>query len=280
MKSLMIKKANGEMAPFSEEKLRKSLARAGAAEAEVNKIMQKLQEELYDGISTKAIYNKAFRRLRKCKKHFASRYSLKSSLMDLGPSGYPFEKYVAEIMKTMGYNVQTGQIVQGHCVNHEVDVMATKDDMEYMVECKYHNSRGIHSDVKIALYVNSRFKDIQQQYDLTAGKKGKMKQGWLVTNTRFTVDAVKYGVCAGLQLLSWDFPEGNSLRDIIDRVALHPITSLGSLSRKEKELLLQNNVVLCKELYLNPSLLKLAGIGPERENQIKAELEGLCRMAE
>jgi hypothetical protein len=276
MKALMIKKANGDMAPFSEGKLARSLERAGAGEQEVREIMQEMKGELYNGISTRSIYKKAFKRLRQCKKHFAARYSLKSSLMDLGPSGYPFEKYVGEIMKTMGYGVMLGQIVPGHCVNHEVDVMAEKDGMEYMVECKYHNSKGVHSDVKIALYVHSRFQDIQKQYDLSPAKKGKLKQGWLVTNTRFTVDAIKYGVCAGLQLLSWDFPEGNGLRDIIDRVALHPITSLSTITRHEKEILLQNNVVLCKELYFNLNLLKLAGIGADREKKIKDELKGLC----
>lgn len=46
--------------------------------------------------------------------------------------------------------------------------------------------------------------------------------------------AIKYGSCAGLNLLSWDFPKGNSLREQIDASGLYPLTYLTTLSLNEK----------------------------------------------
>ena len=46
--------------------------------------------------------------------------------MDLGPTGYPFEDYVAEILKTEGYQTQVRQVLEGNCVSHEIDVIAQK----------------------------------------------------------------------------------------------------------------------------------------------------------
>lgn len=76
-----------------------------------------------------------------------------------------------------------------------------------MVECKFHSSRDTKSDVKVPLYIHSRFDDIRKELS-RQNPGGKMSfEGWLVTNTRFTEDAIRFGRCAGLHLVSWDYPE-------------------------------------------------------------------------
>jgi hypothetical protein len=87
-----------------------------------------------------------------------------------------------------------------------------------------------------------------------------------VTNTRFSVDAENYGKCAGLVLISWDYPAKTGLKYWIDKTGLHPITSLISLTKKEKQSLLEKGIVLCNELEQNTDILRQMGI---KENQIR-----------
>lgn len=275
-KNIFITKASGETVPFSAEKLRRSLRRAGAGEEVMDSIEKEIGERLYPGITTREIYRQAFSMLRKASAHLAAKYKLKKALQELGPSGYPFEKYVGEILKHEGYKTRVGQIVQGHCVQHEVDVIASKDDQHFMIECKFHSDQVRKCDVKIPLYIHSRFLDVEKAWEQRPGHGHKFHQGWVVTNTRFTTDAIQYGTCAGLNLVSWDFPKNGSLRERIDGSGLHPVTCLTTLTKKEKQLLLDKGIVLCQELCQNEKLLKEIGVQPARENKVMEEAKLVC----
>lgn len=61
-------KHSGERATFSIEKLKSSLRKSGAEEVLVSEIANNVRDELYQGISTKEIYNRAFALLKKKKK--------------------------------------------------------------------------------------------------------------------------------------------------------------------------------------------------------------------
>lgn len=276
-KGILITKASGEKAFFDEDKLRHSLSKAGAEDFQVNEIISELVKELYDGISTKRIYHLAFDRLKNRSKHLAARYHLKQAIMELGPSGYPFEKFVGEILKYQGYSVEVGVIVKGKCVNHEVDVIALADHHHFMIECKYHNQRGIVCDVKIPLYINSRFKDVEAEWVKLPGHDKRSHQGWVVTNTKFSTDAIQYGNCAGLKLLGWDYPIKGSLKDLIDDLGLYPITCLTTISKAEKQKLLDNKIVLCLELCENPKLLYDLGMNDLKVKRIIEEGQMLCK---
>ena len=197
--------------------------------------------------------------------------------MELGPSGYPFEKYIAAILYHQGYMVKVGEIIKGKCVNHEIDVIAEKENQHFMIECKYHNQLGTISDVKIPLYIQARFKDVEAAWMLLPGHGTKFHQGWVVTNTKFSSDAVQYGACAELKLLGWDYPMKEGLKDIIDKSALYPITCLTTLRKAEKIYLLEKNIVLCMEVCENPHWLKEAGISNERIKGILEEGNSLCK---
>ncbi len=273
---ILITKASGETVPFSAEKLRRSLRRAGAGEEVMDSIEKEIGQRLYPGITTREIYRRAFSMLRKASAHLAAKYKLKKALQELGPSGYPFEKYVGEILKHEGYKTRVGQIVQGHCVQHEVDVIASKDDQHFMVECKFHSEQVRKCDVKIPLYIHSRFLDVEKAWEQRPGHGHKFHQGWVVTNTRFTTEAIQYGTCAGLNLVSWDFPKKSSLRERIDGSGLHPVTCLTTLTKKEKQLLLDKGIVLCQELCQNEKLLKEIGVQPAREKKVMEEARLIC----
>ena len=275
-KKILVRKASGQEERFDEKKLRRSLLRAGAGEHDVHKIVSQIKDSLYSGITTTQIYKAAFMLLRKGAKPVASRYKLKLAIMELGPSGFPFERYVAAILQEQGFKTQTGIIVQGHCVKHEVDVIAEKDNHHYMVECKYHNHRGTVCDVKIPLYINSRFKDVEARWIKLPGHDIKLHQGWVVTNTKFTSDAILYGTCIGLNLLGWDYPRKGSLNELIERLGLYPLTSMTTISRSEKQVLLDAGIVLCRDIVDRPELLKQIDVTGAKAAKILSEAQILC----
>lgn len=272
-----IRKASGEIVDFNEGKLQRSLKRSGANVNSIASIIKEISNNLYEGISTKEIYKKAFAMLRKQSHPTAARYKLKQAIYELGPSGFPFEKFVAEILKQEGYKTRVGVIVNGHCVNHEVDVIAQKDAQHFMVECKFHSQQGRNCDVKIPLYINSRFIDVEKSWKKMLGHEVKFHQGWIYTNTRFTGDAIQYSSCSGLKLVSWDYPKTESLRERINTLGLHPLTCLTTLTRNEKTKLLEKDIVLCMDLCQRPKLLDIIGVNKSRHKKILNEASELCK---
>ena len=272
-----ILKSSGEKAKFSVNKLRASLSCSGADDAAVQEIIDTVRDELYQGISTKEIYNRAFGLLKNKKSIFASKYKLKKAIYELGPTGFPFERFIAALLKYSGYETSVGVILQGKCVSHEVDVLAHKNGQKIVAECKFHSDQGNKCNVKIPLYIHSRYRDILAHY---SEEKDRLppNEGWVVTNTRFTKDAIDYGRCAGLQLLSWDYPKKSSLKLRIDRLGLYPVTVSTLLTNREKQFLLSREVVLCRELMNDKFYLDHLGISEVRKEKIMSEISMLCNI--
>ncbi len=269
----MVIKASGDRVRFEPEKLRNSLKRAGADDLLARKVVDNVMNDMHDGMTTKEIYKRAFRILKKSQGSAAARYSLKSAILELGPAGYPFEGFMAKIMDHHGFGVRTNLIHKGKCVTHEIDVNAQNSDKMIFMECKYHTDQGRKSDVKTSLYFHSRFNDILGR--LTDDKR--KKEGWLVTNTRFSEDAEKYGACVGLKLVSWALPRKHSLKDLIETSGLHPVTCLTTITRAEKRALIGLGVLLCSELINEPSSLNSLIESKRRKERILLEAEELCQ---
>jgi hypothetical protein len=274
--AIHILKLDGEKELFDEERLKLSLRRAGAKDDVIDSIVKHIVGELQEGMSTAHIYKHAFSLLRKIEEQpVAARYSLRRAVFGLGPTGFPFEDYLSELFRARGYVVETGKILQGKCVEHEVDMLAYKDDEFIGAELKFHNSPGIKTDLKVALYVSSRFEDLK----LGPQKEGEssfIERGMLVTNTRFTKNAIIFSECAGLSLLGWDYPDKGHLEDLIEGTGIYPITTLTSLSRNEKVNLLQSNIVVCNDLENNADGLEKAGVPSAKIGTVIGESQALC----
>jgi Holliday junction resolvase-like predicted endonuclease len=270
---LLIKKANGDLVPFHISKLESSLRSAGASESDIKQICSEIESELQNGDTTKAIYKRAFKLLKLRSEGSAGRYKLKRALMELGPSGYPFERYVAQMLKFQGYETRTGVFVEGKCISHEMDVVARNAEHVIYVECKFHNNPVTKSDLKVPLYVHSRFEDIIKKQN--HGRHDN-QECWIVTNTRFSEEAIKYASCAGIQLIGWDFPKRGSLKERIEISGLHPLTCMSSLSKKRKQQLLDKKVVLCRELIENRDILYQIGLKERKVNEVLHEADELC----
>jgi len=272
-------KTSGEREPFSLTKLRRSLVRSGADDVTTEMVIAHIIPELHDGMKTAAIYKHAFSLLKKTKYPVAVRYSLRKAVMELGPSGFPFEKFVAEVLRGKGYTAQTGVILPGFCVSHEVDVLMEKDNRHIFAECKFHNQQGIKTDVKVALYVHARFMDLRKGHDVS--EKGQevpnIHEGWLITNTKLTSDAIAYANCAGLTVIGWDYPEKGNLQDLILETGVHPLTLLSTLTAKEKEQLLTQGVVMCRTLKKDNTPLRTLGFTDDHIKNIMRELDKVCQ---
>lgn len=268
---IQVRKNTGELVPFDEGKLGRSLQRSGAKEEEIDEIIAEVRASLFDGITTRKIYQIAYRILAKQSNRAAGRFRLKKAIFQFGPSGYPFEHFIARLLEQEGFTVKTGQLVEGRCVTHEVDVVAEKPGKTVMVECKFHHVETRKSDVKISLYVHSRFEDIKAARNKNKVGDEESFQPFLITNTRFTEDAVQFGECSGMTLISWDYPAGNSLKDWIDRSGFHPITTLKSLQKNEKQMLLDKGIVLCREIAEDHGLLAELQISNSRKKKILKE---------
>ena len=202
-------KANGEREPFSEEKVLRSIQRAGIPEDLQQVVLAHIKEKLFENITTTEIYRHILDCFDETNNLYSkARYSLKQALMLLGPTGYPFEDYVARILEAKKYATETRQLLMGTCVGHEVDVIAEKDRVRSMIEAKFHNNPGVRSDVQVALYTKSRFEDLKEKHHLN--------EAWIVTNTKATTDAIAYANCVGMKIISWSYPENESLRDLIE----------------------------------------------------------------
>lgn len=263
-------KRNGEREPFNVVKLDQSLRRSRAPKHVVDEVIKQVVKELKDGMTTTEIYSHAFSLLRDKEKPTAVRYSLRRAIMDLGPSGFPFEQLVGAILHSQGYNILTGEIVKGRCADHEVDIVAYNDSKLVMVEAKYHNSMGTQTDLKVALYIKARFDDLLET-TFNYGKERSLDEGWLITNTKFSTTAIKYAECQGIKIVGWNYPSENSLQDMIEDARLHPLTCLTSISESIKKQLLAHNVVLCRSLY-DTSTLKAVGLHKNEIAEVLNEL--------
>lgn len=268
-------KANGERELFDQTKLEHSLKKAGASSSMAKNIIDHIGTHLSEDITTHEIYKHAFELLHKDDKPIALKYSLKRAISDLGPSGFPFEDFIAEIFRERGYEAITGQLVKGFCVEHEIDVVAWNKEKLLMVEAKFHNEPGVKSDLKVALYVKARFEDLSKM-EFDYDHKRRLDEGWLVTNTKFTSTAIEYGSCqGGLRMIGWNYPPVGNLHDMILEAKLHPLTCLASLNGRQKKALLEKGIVLCKTLNDNHELLAAVGLSDDETKKVLEEISAL-----
>jgi len=274
--SFNVLKIDGNVEPFNAQKLKHSLQKAGATPDEIASIVARIESLLYDGIKTQEIYRHAFELLRESESIVAARYSLRRALFNLGPTGFPFEDFLARLFAKEGYTTRTRLILQGNCAEHEIDVAAYKDDHSFVAEAKFHAHPGIKSDLQVTLYSFARLHDLRNAKVCSEDICG-IKEMLIVTNTKFTTAAEKYAHCNGLKLLSWDQPQGDNLHDRIQNSGLYPITVLQSLSQSQKRALIQRGAIVVSDIIEKPHLLRHAHISPKRMEIVQNEALDLSK---
>lgn len=275
-KLILVRKASGDDEPFSINKLQASLRNAGAEQDTISQIVDDIKLWIYSGVTTKKIYSRAFKILRRERAHTAMRYRLKEAIFALGPTGYPFEQFIGQLFEKQGYTIEVGVVVDGYSVTHEMDVIATQNHVQNLVECKYHKDQGKQVSVQVPLYVRSRVNDIIRKREIMLEYQDLSFEAWVVTNTRFSADSIAYGKCNDLHLLAWDYPQNRGLKHLVESMKLYPITILHKLTRKEKQVLMKQGIVTCSQLLNNLSQVKQLQLSTRKEMVLYEELKSIC----
>lgn len=274
----VIVKADGQNEVFDPERLVTSLVRAGAGAYTAERIARTVMDIVVPGMSSKEVYARAFALLRRESRPVAARYALRRALLELGPTGHPFEDFIGHLYTKLGWQVETRKMIRGACVTHEVDFYASHagDNAHLAAELKYHNDPNYKTDLKVALYVKSRFDDIFS-CDPTV-RACPIDRGLLVTNTKFTSEAIAYAECAGVELLGWGYPENNSLYRLMTRAGVYPVTALTRLSRAEKNLLVDTRIIAVDQIAEDKRLLDPLHLSADRIGELLAEAEGMLSL--
>lgn len=239
----LITKTSGLKEPYEPAKIEASLSKIGATPLDIKKTLQEVGGILKPNTKSTDLYRCSLSVLRQYNPYAAARYSLKRAIMELGPGGFVFEKYISRVLQNYGYKTEVGVKMFGKCVSQEIDIVAHTANKKFMVECKYHNVLGTASDLKVMMYSQARFEDVR-----TAAEAGNFDQAWLVTNTRVTSEAIKYAQCMNIKILAWQYPTRNSLEQIIDKKNLYPITILPSMTRQVLNKMLNSDLVMAEDL--------------------------------
>jgi len=276
---MKVTKYSGELVHYDKQKLINSLEKSGASSAVISSILAIIETKLYEGIPSKQIYKLAFQLLKKNSSNVhAARYNLRTGILKLGPAGFFFEKFIAKVFQEQQFETKTNLTLNGNCVSHEIDVLLKKQDRISMVECKFHSGQDVKSDVKIPMYILSRFNDLKSKKHLLFLPNEIISQCILVSNNRFTTDAIQFGTCSGIQMLSWDYPPNNGIKDFVDLFGIYPITCLTTLSQFEKDKLLILDCITVKDLIVNPSHLHALEISHNRIKNILKEANQLLKI--
>jgi len=245
MKSAHVINSRGEKENFSARKLYESAKRAGASPALARKISDTLKKEAYSGIRTSDIFKRVKQLLKKEDFKTALKFNLKEGMRKLGPTGFPFEKYIGSVLSSLGFEVKLNLYLPGKCCSYEIDFLARKGKLLYIGECKYRHLKGEKVDSGVALENYARF------LDLKGGNQFKNETDLrtiIVTNAKFTTKAKKYSKCVGTELWGWRYPPKKGLEKIIEERKLYPITILPSLTKELVEVFSLKKKMLAQDV--------------------------------
>ena len=261
-------KSDKRIEPYKESKIKNTLLRLKINEEEINEILELIKKNFpQEKVRTRDIFKFIFDYLKIKERKEAYSFNLKNAILKLGPSGYPFEKFMAHLYKLYGFEAHHNLFLDGKCLKYEIDLLLKKDNFFYIAECKFHQQPWKKSDVKMILYVYGRYLDIKEKF-----KENSICL--VITNTKFTQEAIKFSNCYFIELLSWNFPEERSLAKLIDEKKAYPLTIFDFLSNKVLQDLFKYDIVLISDFLSkeNSYLRKISNLKIEEIEEIKRKI--------
>lgn len=220
--------------------------RMGADNYVANEVAGRIEKRLCEGITTQMILKMIFAYLSKYKPGVSHLFDLKKgiSLMEPKPE---FELFIQVLLAHTGFEVTSNQVLRGKCVEHEVDGIARKDGVTYFVEVKHHFNYHALTGLDESRIAWAVLEDVTDAY--AAGLTDlKIDRAVIVTNTRYSEHAIKYGRCKNLVQIGWASPEHFGLRDAIEKNQLYPLSCLRGIGQEDRFRLVDSGIVLIKQL--------------------------------
>jgi len=215
-------KYDGRIEKFQRKKIIRTCLRVGVQKDVANSIADKIEKILYDGITTKEIYRNILKELNKYEKKTASIYGLRESIALMNP--VVFEIFVKKLLESYGYSCRHDKIVQGLCIDHQIDIIAERNET-YLVECKRHQNAHRFCGLNVCLQVEARFEDVSDGFNHNKNKYN-FDRAWIITNTKFSEHAKKYSRKKNIKLTGWKYPDNESLEKLIEEKKMFPVTIL------------------------------------------------------
>jgi HJR/Mrr/RecB family endonuclease len=243
---IFVTKADGRKEEFKREKIIRTCLRMEASQEQAEMIANEIEKRIYDGVETRKILQMIFKFLQKFRPEIKYQIDLREAISSLRPKP-DFERFVQLLLKEYGYEVITNQIIQGFCVDHEIDAIAKKDYQTILVEIKHHFNHHAYTGKDVFLEAQATLED------LIEGRKAEknsinFNKILIVCNTKFSDHAKKYALCKGIDFIGWKYPEERGLERLIEEKKLYPITFLKDLDTKSRDRLGNTGIVMLKQL--------------------------------
>lgn len=248
-------KADGSKQMFDKNKVVRTCLRMGANRSLASEIAEKVESRLYEGMPTARVLYLIFRFMRENKPGVKHLIDLRKGL-SLMSSKPEFEEFVRVLLKYQGFEVTSNQILKGRCGEHEVDAIARKDEVTYFVEAKHHLSYHALIGLDDSRIARAVLEDVSENFEL--GRTDfKIDKAVIVTNSRYSEHAIRYGHCRGIVQVGWNYPVNHGLENLIEKKRLHPLSCLRGLRGEDRLRLVDSGLVLIRQL-LDEDQLELA----------------------
>jgi hypothetical protein len=264
---VLVVKWDGRTEEFEPNKIVRTLTRMGAPQSVAEEIADDLTDKIEEGMTTKEIYDMAVTELETHREVVEFRRDLRDGLARIG-SGFIFEDYVRLLLEEYGYKVSGNVVIQGACVNHEVDSIAERDSETIYVEMKHHSVLERYTPFEVTLSAKAKWDDLQAGCD-----KGlndcSFDRVLIVTNTRLTKHAQQYAECVGIEHFGWNTPRGRGIDWFIENKKLYPVTILRTVTDEERDQLYAHKIMTLNQLVKADS--KLVGLPESRVKELLDE---------
>ena len=235
-----VTKYDGTKQAFNREKIIRTATRMGATRQAAEQIVDEIEHKAYDGMTTRKILQMLYTRLKKHRPTLKHQIDLRRALSLLN-SAPDFEQYIQQLLREHGYQVTPNQIIQGKCVQHEVDAIATKNNRTCFVEVKHHIKYHTPTGLDIPRIARAVLEDITEGHQLGQNNH-KIDYAMIVCNTKLSDYAKQYSDCRKISHIGWSSPQNQDLQTMIETKKLYPITILRGLNTQTRNRLTSNGI--------------------------------------
>lgn len=217
-----IRKWDGNLEPFDRGKVIRTCHRLKLSNYDAEEVADQIEKRLFEGIESKKIIDMIFEFGKRHRSRLGHMVDLREAMAMMRPKP-DFEQFVALLLEYDGYKTATNQILMGKCVDHEIDVVATRGDDTIYVEVKHHTQFHTFTGMDVFLQMNSTFEDLKEGY-LAGNHKFNFTRCMVVLNTRISEHARRYAECRGIGAMGWGVPERAGIETHIHDKELYPVT--------------------------------------------------------
>lgn len=269
----MVTKADSSRQQFDRNKIVATCMRMGATKQDAEEIAGKIESRVYDGMPTAKVLQMIFQFIHKYKPQASRLYDLRRGLSWMN-SKPEFEKFVQILLANIGFEVVPNKILKGKCIEHEVDAIARKDGVTYFVEAKHHYNYHAFTGLDESRIARAVLEDVSEGFNLGLTDL-KIDEAMIVTNTKYSEQAMQYGICRNILQIGWSTPADLGLRDIILEKSLYPLSCIRGLKTDVRLQLVDSGIILINQLVAEETeeIARRTRLPQEFIRNIKSKIE-------